>query len=116
MTKEKVFELLLIIWAQQACRNPAHWAEVQRRLLEKQNGGSDGGGRVDAACSELAEVFSGLELPADPALAIWQAWPKFSRDSCDRLAELLIEARDRNPTSSDHVQSSLLACIAPHAS
>jgi hypothetical protein len=116
MSAEIVRELLLAIWSAQACRNPADWPAVLMRLLEKRSNGYDDGARLDTACLALAQIFGAPQLPADPTMAVWQAWPKLSRNSCDRLAELLIEARDRRPSSSDHAQSSLLACIAPRAS
>jgi hypothetical protein len=95
MNAETVRKQLLLVWAEQACRNPAYWPEVQERLLEKRGDGYDDGARLDAACTELAGAFSAPQLPSDPAQAIRRAWPKLTRENCCALATLLVEARDR---------------------
>ena len=92
MTEEKVRELLFLIWSDQACRIPAHWPDVKWRLLGRRNDGYHDGARLDAACTELAQAFSAEQAPTDPAMVVWQAWPKLTLDNCHRLATLLIEA------------------------
>ena len=95
MTEEKVRELLFLIWGDQACRIPAHWPDVKWRLLERRNDGYDDGAHLDATCTKLAQAFSAEQPPADPAIVVWQAWPKLTRDNSRALATLLVEARDR---------------------
>ena len=95
MNAETVRKQLLLVWAEQACRNPAYWPDVEKRLLEKRGDGYDDGARLDAACTELAGAFSAPQLPSDPAQAVRAAWPKLTGDNCCALATLLVEARDR---------------------
>jgi hypothetical protein len=94
MTEEKVRELLFLIWGDQTCRIPAHWPDVKWQLLGWRNDGYDDGGRLNPACTKSAQAFSAEQPPADPAIVVWQAWPKFTRDNCRALSTLLIEARD----------------------
>lgn len=94
MSTETVRKQLLLVWAEQACRNPAYWPDVEKRLLERRGDGYDDGARLDAACTELARAFGAPQLPSDPAQAVRAAWPKLTGDNRCALATLLVETRD----------------------
>jgi hypothetical protein len=81
----KVREVLLAVWLEQACRRPADRPETQEEMLLRW------GTRVDEAVAKLADAFRDVP-PADPAREVWRAFPLLDRAHCAQLATLLIAA------------------------
>jgi hypothetical protein len=87
---------LLAVWGRQTCRNRADWPATLDRLLKDAPatpGGTSHGRAslepaVEGAIAALAAAFA-AGPPADPAEAVWRAFPKLDREHCGELAGLL---------------------------
>jgi hypothetical protein len=109
LTEQRVRELLLRTWGEQACRNPANWPDTLESLLRgrphdardfDEHGHLKERARyprssllpaVDEATRTLTAAFA-RGVPDEPATVVWRAFSKLTRDSCARLTERLIAA------------------------
>jgi hypothetical protein len=93
-----VTELMLRVWGEQACQNPADWPRVLKGLFADARSSRDNAPvrasyqhrfdqAVDAITSALAE-----SIPQNLQLVIWRAFSPLDRDHRHQLAALLIEA------------------------
>jgi hypothetical protein len=101
LSNETIRELLLKHWGDQACQHPANWPAVLARLMTdapaSPHSSPDSRRRgslkpaVDEAVAALAAAFADGP-PADPATAVWRAFPKLDHAHCASLAAALTEA------------------------
>jgi hypothetical protein len=85
ITLEVVREVLLQIWSEQACRNPAHWPETVERLTA--NGKMQ---RAIDACQVIAAAFTDGS-PDDPYDVIWRAFPLLDAKHRARFVDRLLQ-------------------------
>jgi hypothetical protein len=88
--RDTVRERLLEVWGEQSCQRAKHWPQVRERLIEKL------GPLIAESIAELARLFDGGGPVGDPAIAVWQAFPRLDRQHCAILATLLIGAQMAN--------------------
>lgn len=88
MDRDRIRTLLLQVWGEQACQNPAHWPDALARLrVARPNLRGSITPWIEHAVATIgAQLDAGKQLTGED---VWCAFPKLDRARCVQLVALL---------------------------